>query len=80
MGTTYNNRIQRVSLVTGRFVLWLPEKDIYLANEDQIEVVAPAGGAGITSTIAIYLDPAYDTIVGLAELFRAVIESKGGHI
>ena len=34
--------------------LYMPDGDLILCEDDVLDVVAPAGGAGITSAVAIY--------------------------
>ena len=41
-----------------RYTAFLPTAPIFIMADDQIDVSAPAGGAGITSAIAIYTKPA----------------------
>lgn len=35
-------------------VIWYPSGDLFLSDADILEVLAPAGGAAVTSAVAIY--------------------------
>ena len=39
-----------------RYTVYTPENDFVIAKDDQIKVTAPAGGATITSSVAIYTE------------------------
>lgn len=39
-----------------QYTVYLPEEDFIIADDDVIKVTAPAGGGGITSSIAIYTE------------------------
>jgi hypothetical protein len=55
LGAAYNVLLQTVTLSAATDAVYIPNDPITLASGDQISVVAPAGGGGITSSVAIYL-------------------------
>lgn len=68
LGATYDARLTRITTVADTTAWWLPEKDLRLARGDRILVDAPAGGAGVTATVAVYVDPGRERYEGLENL------------
>ena len=61
LGAAWNTLLNTIVLTANQDGLWVPPHDrLMLAPGDQIQVVAPAGGGGVTSAVAIY-----DEILGL---------------
>lgn len=56
-GAAYDAVLQTGS-ANARTTVYLPTAPLIIAPDDVIDVSAPAGGAGITSSIAIYTRPA----------------------
>lgn len=56
-GAAYDVVLSKPTIAAGRYAVYLPEKRIPLADGDAIDVLAPAGGAGITSGVQIYTEP-----------------------
>ncbi len=52
-GAAYDNLVQTIALSGARWAYWTPNKKTILLDDDALDVLAPAGGAGITSAIAI---------------------------
>lgn len=73
----YNGTIQAIPLSAERYAFWLPEKDLFLKDGDQIQVAAPAGGASITAAITIDLIPTGTNIEGFAELIEPLLRKAG---
>lgn len=53
-GSTYDTLLQTIALAAARDGFWIPDEDVILADDDELDVLAPAGGAGVTSTIMVY--------------------------
>lgn len=66
LGAAWNATLATIPLSTNQSGIWVPPhaRDTF-APGDQIQVVAPAGGVGVTSQVAIY-----DEILGVSQ--RAV--------
>jgi hypothetical protein len=61
--TTLNSGISSAydsTLNTGtanaRYTNYIPDGDVRLGEDDAIDVTAPAGGAGVTAAIAVYVE------------------------
>ena len=55
LGAPWNTLLAAVGFTAQANGLWVPpHSEFVIAPLDQIQVVAPAGGAGITSAVAIY--------------------------
>lgn len=55
LGTAWNTLLALLVFSANQNVLWVPShSEFVIAPNDQLQVVAPAGGGGITSAIAIY--------------------------
>ena len=53
-GEACDNLLQTIAIAANRYGFWPPTEDIYLIEDDSLEVVAPAGGPGIKAAIAVY--------------------------
>jgi len=56
-GAGYDTVLETISLVNAQDGVWFPDSDVIIRNDDQLDVTAPAGGAGVTSAIMIYTQP-----------------------
>ncbi len=52
-GEAFDTMLQKIPLSAARYGVWLVEGHIILHPDDAIEVVAPAGGGGITAAISV---------------------------
>ena len=52
-GTAYDTLLKKIEFATETDGVWVPDRDIVLQDDDTFDVVAPAGGAGVTSAITI---------------------------
>lgn len=55
-GAGYDCRLYQQGTANTQFTTFIPSQPIYINGDDQIDVVAPAGGVGVTSAVAIYTD------------------------
>lgn len=53
-GAAWDTILQTLKLAGAQDAVWIPDHDIEIGDDDAIDVVAPAGGAGVTSAIAIF--------------------------
>ena len=53
LGGDYDNLRQTIALSGARYAFWVPDEDILLWPDDVLDVLAGAGGAGVTSTVVI---------------------------
>lgn len=53
MGPAWDTLWATISLVAGKDGVYTPDGDMTFADDDVIDVAAPAGGVGVTSAIAI---------------------------
>ena len=53
-GTAWDTLLGTIVLTSAQAGFWIPETPLTIIDDDVIDVVAPAGGAGITSAVAIY--------------------------
>ena len=57
-GAGYDTRLSGIDMLVGeRWAGFIPEFPIPLSEGDSIDVVAPAGGAAVTSGVQIYTEP-----------------------
>lgn len=56
-GAAYDTNLN-TGAANARYTNYLPAGDILLGTNDGLVVTAPAGGAGITAAVAIYLEDA----------------------
>lgn len=54
-GAGYDSTLNTGS-ANARYTNYLPDAELILAEDDALDVTAPAGGAGITASIAIYVE------------------------
>lgn len=52
-GAAYDTLLQTIALSAAQNGVWLPDAEILLEPDDAIDVVAPAGGAGVTAAVTI---------------------------
>lgn len=55
-GPAYDCLLQTIAISSGTQGTYFPAVPLPIAADDQIVVSAPAGGVGVTSSIAIYCD------------------------
>lgn len=53
-GASWDTLLQTIALVAATDGMWTPDEDIFILQDDVIDVLAPAGGGGITSAVSIY--------------------------
>ena len=53
-GEEYDGLLKTIALTSTKYGVWIPDGDVYILPDDSIAVRAPAGGSGVTATIAIY--------------------------
>jgi hypothetical protein len=65
--------LSTLTFAANRYGVYLPEQPIPLAPEDVIDVLTPAGGAGITAAVEIKFEHEYPVpdVVGRYEAERA---------
>jgi hypothetical protein len=56
LGAAWNSQLASISFSTNRYGLWVPAGRFVMVTSDQLQVSAPAGGAGVTCAIAIYCE------------------------
>lgn len=55
LGSAYDTLLQSVDSGAGATdMVWIPDEELWIMDDDVLDVLAPAGGGGITSAIAIY--------------------------
>jgi hypothetical protein len=70
LGSAWNTLLATLAFSANANGLWVPPHDRFIiAPGDQLQVVTPAGGGGVTSAIAIY-----DEILGVTQ--RAVDQTS----
>lgn len=55
-GVAYDCRLFQQATANSQFTFFQPTVELLLESDDILDVTAPAGGVGITSAIAIYLE------------------------
>lgn len=58
VGGVFDSLLQTISLAANAHGVFIPDEDMWVSGDDVIVVVAPAGGAGVISAVAIYLEEA----------------------
>ncbi len=53
-GDAWDTLLGTIVLTDARSGFWIPDAALPIADDDVIDVLAPAGGAGVTSAAAIY--------------------------
>ena len=53
-GEAWDTLLGTIVLTDARSGFWIPDHPLTIIDDDAIDLVAPAGGAGITSAAAIY--------------------------
>lgn len=53
-GAAWDTLLQTIVLTAAKDGVFIPDEALYILDNDVIDVLAPAGGADVTSTIAIY--------------------------
>lgn len=53
----YDTLLSTLTFAAGRYGVYIPDHDFPLGDGDAIDVLAPAGGAAITSSITIGVEP-----------------------
>ena len=57
----FDTRLATIPFVGDRWGWWVPDTPIPLGLGDTIDVVAPAGGASVTSAVQVLIDKEYPT-------------------
>lgn len=55
-GAAWDTLLPTIILTSATDGVWIPDDEIILKDDDVLDVLAPAGGVGITSAVAIYTD------------------------
>ena len=55
-GAAWDVLLPTITLTAATDGVWIPDDEVLLKLDDVLDVLAPAGGEGITSTVAIYTD------------------------
>lgn len=55
-GAAWDTILQTIVLTAAQDGVWIPDADIEIGDDDVIDVLAPAGGVGITAAIAIFTE------------------------
>lgn len=53
-GSNWDTLLQTIALSAATDGVWIPDEETDLADDDVIDVVAPAGGVGVTAAVAVY--------------------------
>ncbi len=53
-GASWDTLLNTIALVAATDGTWTPDRDIYILQDDVLDVLAPAGGGGVTSAVSIY--------------------------
>ena len=56
VGAAFDTLLPSLVVTAGQSGFYLPSGNIIILDDDAIDVAAPAGGAGVTSAIAIYVE------------------------
>lgn len=56
VGSAWNTILETIALSSATDGIWIPDQPIFIADDDSVDVVAPAGGPGVTSAVAIYAE------------------------
>lgn len=57
-GSAWDTILETIALAAASDGVWIPDLgDLVIGINDAIKIVAPAGGGGVTSAIAVYLEP-----------------------
>lgn len=54
-GSAYDTLLATMELANNQHGVFIPDEMVDILPDDTIDVVAPAGGAGITSAVTIYM-------------------------
>lgn len=53
-GANWDTLLRTIALAAATDGVWRPNDDIFILQDDVLDVLAPAGGGGITSAVSIY--------------------------
>ena len=53
-GAAWDTVRGKITLTGAQDLHWIPDGDCFLSDDDALEVLAPAGGAGITGGVSVY--------------------------
>jgi len=53
-GAAWDTLLQTIALAAATDGLWIPDEEILLLSDDELDVLAPAGGGAVTSAVSIY--------------------------
>ena len=56
LGTAWDTLIQTIVFAGERNGVFIPDQELWFMDDDAIDVVAPAGGGGITSAVQLILE------------------------
>lgn len=54
VGAAFDTLLETIPLSQETDAVWIPDNEIFLMDDDTLNISAPAGGAGITCAIAVY--------------------------
>lgn len=55
-GAGYDTLLQSIPLAGATDGVWVPDYEVILQDGDALDVLAPAGGSGVTSSVQIYTE------------------------
>ena len=55
-GTAWDTLLATIALSAASDGVFIPDEALYIESDDNLDVVAPAGGVGVTAAIAIYTE------------------------
>ena len=55
-GAAWDVLLPTITLTAATDGVWIPDDEVLLKSDDVLDVLAPAGGEGVTSAVAIYTD------------------------
>jgi len=59
-GAAFDALLQNIAFSANTDGVFIPDEEVKIQSDDAIDVLAPAGGVGVTSTVAIYWEGAQE--------------------
>ena len=53
-GANWDTLLATIALSAATDGVWIPDEELIISDDDVIDVLAPAGGVGITAAVAVY--------------------------
>lgn len=53
-GASWDSLLETITLAPATEGIWIPDSEIFLSEDDTLDVVAAAGEAGVTVAVAVY--------------------------